>query len=696
MGGTDVFRPRVEIPNLGLLSAHLLVARNNVHYFLASDYNIYAYYGGSVLEPIGDKIRDQLVDDIEPEYIHRCWMALGPQNKTLWLFIVPPDGQYITTAYVMDLRTKAWMKRDFSQLFTDSRTGGLTSINLVSGETYTVGQTYRDWLQRYSPHDVGDATQVVKYGDALKGTEISEYLETSHTLDFSSGTWEAGGCCYSLAGATFNAEMTDNWILEVVDGSQGTNVEPGDHYYTLTEVSSECFRVIPRFDGTEGEPAYSVDFSNGGPYEITIHTILYDSDTTTKTCKVRTVAKMGAGTWAGADATGRLWVISKTGADFAANALIKRNSDDQTICNFHGDPTLLGRLGIADGSGATPADMSIVADLAGKVIFNIWAVEVDEADTTDTLDSTWNYRSDVETVRTQERMLAGDASGFVYEFSDSLTTDDGVVPDAYHYTPVFDLQQPDKLKRWDEFVLTAKGDFCRVEYSIDDGATWTECAMFTLTSTWDDYHFFVPRTSERIQFRISNTYSTTNLVNDPAFESDANTSTDTYWDKYIWSTDPVTLRITKSTSATPTTFVWAYLGESTETLDPDDYAVAAQADDLRVYPGIRYRLRYRLYARTDAAVSFCTAVTPQLAGVQGTEVTVSITHDDWTQKTDYITAGNRKDLKFSAMLDTTLTSYVHSLDVLALSDISLIPAPSAQTFEIREMKAVNIQFVDSR
>lgn len=143
VGGTRVFEPDIVMPNLGLLSAHLLYSKNNVHYFVGNDYNLYAYYGGSNYEIVGKKIHRYLQRDLDPAYAGRSWLCMGADNARLCLFIVPNGQTYVTEAYIIDLRNGSWQKRDFTHKFTS---GGITSVALVGASSYTEGETYAEAL----------------------------------------------------------------------------------------------------------------------------------------------------------------------------------------------------------------------------------------------------------------------------------------------------------------------------------------------------------------------------------------------------------------------------------------------------------------------------------------------------------------------------------------------------------------------
>lgn len=234
VGGTTIFDPRPLIPDIGLLAPHAICSYNNIHYFIGSDYNVYAYYGGSAKEIIGGTIHQFLNDDLYNQYDSRCWVTMGPESRFLWIFIVTSSTGYITKAYVRNMSTGAWTVRDFQAGL--GSVGGITSVTLAGATSFVVGQTYGQALDSVSLYDdsVGDAT--VRYADYL--------LDSSRTLaaDYTAGTWTAGGYDYSNNGENFHNDFTTNDIMAVFDPS-ATNVMAGNHFYTVYDVSANGFSV---------------------------------------------------------------------------------------------------------------------------------------------------------------------------------------------------------------------------------------------------------------------------------------------------------------------------------------------------------------------------------------------------------------------------------------------------------------------
>lgn len=249
VGGSSIFEPYPAIPDLGLLSYQLLAVRNNVHYFVGTDYNIYAYYGGSVIQPIGDQIHKFLKEDIETDYEYNCRMVISARAKFLYLFIVPSGGTYATKAYVYNLSSGSWTIRDYSNKFT---AGGITAVTLAGTEQYTIGDTYQDALDTDSDY-ISDESQDIaitdytsqKYGDALYEftTQLIDWTVLDEYLDFTNIDFTKGGIAFCVtvqgAGSDISNSISVGDILLIKDGSGSTNIRYGAHYYAITCVSTD-------------------------------------------------------------------------------------------------------------------------------------------------------------------------------------------------------------------------------------------------------------------------------------------------------------------------------------------------------------------------------------------------------------------------------------------------------------------------
>lgn len=403
IGGTTVFDPRPMIDDVGLLTSHTLVDHKNVHYFMGTDYNIHAYYGGGLHETIGNPVHNYILKDLDNEYETRCWLTIGQNGQNLWVFIVPSGSVYATKAYVLNRGTGSWTARDFSAKFGTGT--GISAVGLAGAESYTIGDTYTDVLALESGYDIsdaGDATQ--RYGDVL----MARHDANRRTLaaDYSSGTWGAGGFDYSKAGENFSTDFTENDLLVVFDGSDTTNVRYGTQFYTVYDVSTNGFSIY----GTQ-------DISTQGDH------------------------------------------------------------------------------GIADNSTNTPADLS-VDDLSTLGFYSVCSE--DEPGST--------YEQKLEDVYVGERLLLGDATGYIYQLDETYTSDAGNNIKSRHLSPVLDAEHPENKKLWPGLVLSARGTSLTLRHRTSDFDTsetgWIDQTQ-DLTTEFKTYPFGWNVTSELLQFAIN-------------------------------------------------------------------------------------------------------------------------------------------------------------------------------------------------
>ena len=260
VGGTTVFDPRPMVPDLGLLAPHLIFEKNNVHYFVGSDFNVYAYFGGTVKERLGDKIHPLLQEQLSSEFASRSWISFDENNRRLWIYIVLDGEEYITKAYGLDIRTGAWQVRDFKGKYTE--TTGISALSLVGSQSFVTGDSYNIALNTNSEY-VADPSQAsvdltagdvtIRYGDVLRGDLTDNVLD--QTFDMSDSVVSAGGLTFDVtagAAAEITTDFNSQPILRIDDGSFNVNQPWGTHYYTVTDVSQSAgindfrFTVAPR------------------------------------------------------------------------------------------------------------------------------------------------------------------------------------------------------------------------------------------------------------------------------------------------------------------------------------------------------------------------------------------------------------------------------------------------------------------
>jgi hypothetical protein len=255
VGGTTVMSPSIQIPDIGLLAPKLLTTSMNVHFFVGTDYKVYAYYGGTTRQSIGDPIEKSLREDLSPDYQNRCMMVMGKNNEYVWIYIVPNGKANITRAYGYNIRSQAWSVLDFAEKFSS---GGITAVVLSSPSVLTTGETYNQEMNNVSLYIANDGTSTsgdmtVRYADYL--------YDTSRALDYPDvskygGSWCSGGLqlISACADCSYKGDFTVNDVLVVKDGSTYTDTTPlipfGTHFYTITDVSSSYFKLAPSMDAS--------------------------------------------------------------------------------------------------------------------------------------------------------------------------------------------------------------------------------------------------------------------------------------------------------------------------------------------------------------------------------------------------------------------------------------------------------------
>jgi hypothetical protein len=360
VGGTTVFDPRPMIPDLGLLAPHLLYAKNNVHYFIGTDFNVYAYFGGTVKERLGDKIHPLLQQQLSSEFAVRSWMSFDENNKRLWIYIVLEGESFSTMAYGLDIRTGAWQVRDFKDKYNG--TTGISALAIVGSQTFVTGDSYNkelDTLSLYqsdiSQQTISDTT--IRYGDVLEGDLTTNTID--QTFDYSTIFATAGGLTFDItptgAGTDITTDFANRPILKIADGSDGVNMPFGTHFYTVSGVSQGPgvadfrFTIAPR--DTTGN-AFA-DNSNNIPDSSTLTVFtFFDASGATYREEIEEVLKQ-ARLMIG-DNSGFVYEFDATNTDYGGSDIISRHP---TSVDDFDQPDLFKRwVGLSITARACPND----------------------------------------------------------------------------------------------------------------------------------------------------------------------------------------------------------------------------------------------------------------------------------------------------------------------------------------------------
>lgn len=147
-----------------------------------------------------------------------------------------------------------------------------------------------------------------------------------------------------------------------------------------------------------------------------------------------------------------------------------------------------------------------------------WVGSADESLTWDQMSGTWDSQdlswNDTAVAVNADEIYFGNTLGFTYKEDVTSTDDYGNAINAYVDSKDFQAGQED-ICRWSELQLWAKGSgTLSVEYSLDEGETWTTVSNspVTLNAEYPTYDspimLYFDIVSSKIRFRFSNNTST--------------------------------------------------------------------------------------------------------------------------------------------------------------------------------------------
>jgi hypothetical protein len=109
IGGDEIYRFSKTISGIGTPSRRGAISRDNVVYFF-SENNIYAYYGGDDLRPIGDAIKKELYAEINNAAYEHVWMEYDGVYDKVVCHIPTGTSTSPSVAWVYDVTDETWMR----------------------------------------------------------------------------------------------------------------------------------------------------------------------------------------------------------------------------------------------------------------------------------------------------------------------------------------------------------------------------------------------------------------------------------------------------------------------------------------------------------------------------------------------------------------------------------------------------------
>ena len=143
VGGTDVYNFYKMVSGIGTPSRRGVLGYGDINYLFSHD-NIYAYYGGSDLRPIGDAVKKMLYSEFNSAAASVVYMDYDALEKELIVAIPTGTSTMPDTNYVYRINDDAWSrkKRNHTCAGTFTRQTGLTIGQLqgpIGAQNWTFG-----------------------------------------------------------------------------------------------------------------------------------------------------------------------------------------------------------------------------------------------------------------------------------------------------------------------------------------------------------------------------------------------------------------------------------------------------------------------------------------------------------------------------------------------------------------------------
>lgn len=234
VGGDEIYRFEKAVSGVGTPSRRGVVSYEGVNFVFSHD-NVYIYYGGSDVKPIGDPIRKYMFSELNGSAIGNVYVEYDPTEREALFHIPTGSNEFPDTTWVYRIQDDAWarLKRNYTAYGRTTRKTGLTWGEL----TGNWGAQNYNW--GFAQIRVDAALRV--YGD--RSGRVVKVDKTVYSLS-ESGTTSA---------QTYIYETPDITSATIVDPNNKTRVD-------FTSVDKRWSQYIVQMTGN-GTAAvfYSID-----------------------------------------------------------------------------------------------------------------------------------------------------------------------------------------------------------------------------------------------------------------------------------------------------------------------------------------------------------------------------------------------------------------------------------------------------
>ena len=237
-----------RVSGIGLAAPKAIVNLGEEHIFLGWD-NVYSYKGGREVEPVGNKIQQELLTILNPEYIHRSFMVFLEEKSEIRLYIPTIGNTTPDTYFSLNIKTNGWSR-------------GLRSY---TGFGYYAKQSALTWATMATTW----ATETMRWDDRTRLTlaplnlygngsgKIYQDDDSLYTIDGSDvdAWWDSKDFVVSER----YVKETTNWMGMLFEG-RGSSVD----IYTSTDFG-ETYKFIETVTLSSKWSGYEVDFEEWSP-----------------------------------------------------------------------------------------------------------------------------------------------------------------------------------------------------------------------------------------------------------------------------------------------------------------------------------------------------------------------------------------------------------------------------------------------
>lgn len=144
VGGQDVYNFYKMVSGVGTPSRRGVLSYGDINYIFSQD-NIYAYYGGYDVRPIGDEVRRTLYAEYNSAAANTVFLEYDPAESELIVAVPTGTSTMPNTNYVYRVQTKSWSRklRNHTCAGNYTRQTGLTIgqlIGPIGAQNYTFGE----------------------------------------------------------------------------------------------------------------------------------------------------------------------------------------------------------------------------------------------------------------------------------------------------------------------------------------------------------------------------------------------------------------------------------------------------------------------------------------------------------------------------------------------------------------------------